>query len=335
MNKSTKILLIVVALLAAVYFLFFRSPWSTLKTELKDFAIKDTAAITKFFMADKRGNSVTVAKNENGIWMVNNTAEADMGKVNLMLATMHDVTVRNPIPEAAFNTVIANMATDGVKAEFYEGDDCVKTVYVGSSTPDQTGTFMMIDGSSTPFVTHIQGFVGYLTPRFVPFAMKWKARKVFDTPLDHVAAIKITYPQQPGQSFELKSTPLQLFNGNGQSMNIADEKFARFYLSGFQNLYYEGYDESLSGAKADSIKQLTPFCIIELTRTNGDKTRLQVTPKGVDGHTKSQYDSEGMMMTSDTEKYYAFINDEKEVVYIQHYNFGRLFKTLNDFMVQH
>jgi hypothetical protein len=335
MNKTTKILIIIVAVLAAVYFIFVARPWSTLKPELKDFAISDTGAITKFFLADKRGNSVTIARNAEGVWMVNDLYEADKTKVNLLLATMHDVTVRNPIAESAFNTVVADLATEGVKAEFYEGGKRIKTVYVGSSTPDQTGTFMMIDGSSTPFVTHIQGFVGYLSPRFFPFAMKWKGRKVFDTPLEKVAGVKITYPAQPGNSFELKNTPVTLLNGEGKTIRVGDEKFARFYLSGFQNLYFEGYDESLSGAKADSIKQLTPFCVIELSRTDGVKTRLQVHYKRVDDHTKSQYDREGMQQQSDIEKYYAFINDEKEVVYIQQYTFGRLFKTLNDFTVSH
>lgn len=335
MSKSTKILIVIVAILAAVYVIFLTKPWSTLKSELKDFAIKDTAQITKFFLADKRGNSVTVAKNEKGIWMVDNTYEADVTKVNLILATMHEVTVRNPIPESAFNTVVANMATDGVKAEFYVGDDCVKTIYVGSSTPDQLGTFMMIEGSSTPFVTHIQGFVGYLSPRFFPFAMKWKGRKLFNTPLEEVASVKVTYPAQPGNSFELKNTPVTLLDGTGKPVTVADEKFAKFYLSGFQNLYFEGYDEELTGFKADSIKQLTPFCIIELTRTDGKITRLQVNNKRVDEHTKIQYNEEGRILSSDTEKYYAFINDEKEVAYIQHYNFGRLFKTLHDFTVMH
>ena len=64
MSKSTKVLIIIVAVLAAVYFIFLTKPWSTLKPELKDFAIKDTARISRFFLADKRGNSVTVAKNE-------------------------------------------------------------------------------------------------------------------------------------------------------------------------------------------------------------------------------------------------------------------------------
>jgi hypothetical protein len=335
MNKSIKILLVVVAILAVVYFMFLSKPWSTLNGELKDFAIKDTAAITKFFLADKRGNKVTLSKNQAGVWMVNDTYEADLTKVNLLLATMHDVSVRNPIPESAHNTVVASMATDAVKAEFYEGSERVKTIYIGSPTPDQTGTFMLIEGSSVPFVTHIQGFVGYLSPRFFPFAIKWKGRKVFDATIAQIASVKVEYPDQQEMSFELKSTPLTLLNHEGKVIPIVDEKYAKFYLSGFEQLYFEGYDEELRGTKADSIRAATPFCIVTLTRVSGETTRLQVNYKNVDARTKSPYDENGKLLATDTEKYYAFINDEKDVVYIQQYNFGRIFKSLKDFTTIH
>jgi hypothetical protein len=335
MSKSVKILVLVVAILATVYIVFLSKPWSTIKGELKDFAIKDTAAITQFFLADKRGNKVTLTKNESGVWMVNNQYEADVTKVNLLLATMHEVTIRNPIPESAFNTVVAAMATDAVKAEFYEGNTIVKTIYVGSSTPDQTGTFMMIEGSSTPFVTHIQGFVGYLTPRFFPISIKWKGRKVFNTPFEKIASLSIVYPDQPQHSFTLKNNPLSLSNTSGKVIPIVDEKYAKFYLSGFEQLYFEGYDEEIKGAKADSIKSATPYCMIELADIAGNKTKLQVNFKNVDSRTRSPYDENGKLLGHDTEKYYAFINDEKDVVYIQHYNFGRVFKSLSDFTVMH
>lgn len=333
MNKSLKILLIVVAVAAAAYFIISKQAWTTLKPELKEFAIKDTAAITKFFLADKRGNQVIVAKNEQGVWMVNNEQEADMTKVNLMLATMHEVAVRNPIPEAAFNTVIGNLATEGIKAEFYEGNDLIKTIYVGSITPDQTGTFMMIEGSSTPFITHIQGFVGYLTPRFYPMALKWKTRKLFDVPMDSIASVKVTYPGTTNQSFTLNNqNPIVLTSEKGVEP-IADIQFAKYYLSGFNNLYFEGYDEDMAAAKADSIRQSTPFCIIELARKSGAITRVQLHYKEVGDHTKVMYGEDGRLLPHDTEKYFAFINGEHEVVYVQHYVFGRLFKTLGDFKI--
>ncbi len=331
MKKNLILLLIIVVGALVAYVLIARKPWSTLNSNLKEFAIEDTASITKFFLADKRGHSVTVAKNEKGVWMVNNQFEADMIKVNLLLATMHDVVVRNPVPESAFNTVIGTLATEGVKAEFYMNNKLSKTIYVGPGTPDQAGTFMMIEGADAPFVMQIQGFVGYLTPRFYPYAIKWKGKKVFDVPFENIASVNVSYPQQPSQSFELNNNQSIVLTSAGKEIAINDVNFAKYYLAGFTNLYFEGYDENMAQAKADSIRKSTPYCIVNLTQKNGTVTKLQVHYKEVGDHTKILYGADGKLLPNDTEKYFAFINEEKDVVYIQQYNFGRIFKTLSDF----
>jgi Domain of unknown function (DUF4340) len=321
-----------VAVSAAVYFVFVRKPWTTLKSELKDFAIKDTASVTRFFLADKRGHSVTIAKNEQGIWMVDNTYKADITKVNLLLATMHDITIRNPISEKQFNSVIGTLATEGIKAEFYSGDKNIKTIYVGPGSADQSGTFMLIDGSSAPFVTHIDGFVGYLTPRFYTLQIKWKSKEVFNATENEIAKITMNYPHQPEQSFEI------INNGSAEVRDVSnnttvttDPKFVQYYLGSFANLFFEGYDEELSGHSADSIHLTKPYCIMELTKKNGEKTKLQLHYKAVGDHTKILYDDNGKLLPYDTEKYYGFINDEKDVVYVQEYNFGKVLKKLSDF----
>lgn len=333
MNKNLKILLILVAVAAAAYFIISRKPWSTLKSELKEFAIKDTASITKFFLADRRRGQVLVAKNEKGVWMVDNAFKADMTKINLLLATMHDVTVRNPISEKEFNTVIGTLATEGIKAEFYSGDKIVKTIYVGPASADQSGTFMMIEGSSAPFVTHIDGFVGYLTPRFYTNPIKWKDKGVFTLDPKEIQLISVGYPHDPSQSFVVENGSAPMVKSVTPDVKEipTDVNFVKYYVGGFNNLYFEGYDEDMSGAKADSIKKMMPYCIVEVKKTDGSQIRLQVNYKEVGDHTKILYDKDGKLLPYDTEKYYAFINDEKDVVYIQQYNFGRIFKTLADF----
>lgn len=332
MSKNLKILLVLVAVSAAVYFVFVRKPWTTLKSELKEFAIKDTASVTKFFLADKRGHSVTVAKNEQGVWMVDNMYRADITKVNLLLATMHDITVRNPISEKEFNSVIGTLATEGIKAEFYSGDENIKTIYVGPGSADQSGTFMLIEGSSAPFVTHIDGFVGYLTPRFYTLQIKWKSKEVFSVAADEIARVTVNYPQQPEQSFEVTNgNSIQVKDVLHNTPVTTDPKFAKYYLASFSNLFFEGYDEELSGHSADSIHLTKPYCVIELTKKNNETIKLQLHYKAVGDHTKILYDEDGKLLPYDTEKFFGFINDEKDVVYVQEYNFGKVLKKLADF----
>lgn len=332
MNKSIKILLALVVLAAAAYFIFFNKPWSTIKGELKDFSIADTGKITKFFLADKRGEQVLIEKNAQGVWIVNGKFPADPSKVNLLLSTMKQVTVRNPVSEKDFNQVVAMLASDGIKAEFYEGDDLEKTIYVGPVTPDQGGTYMVIEGSSKPFVTHIPGFVGYLTPRFITTEIKWREKLVFNYKADDVKEVSVQYPEQPAASFDIQNGNPAVVTATATKQTIpADPNFTKYYVSGFNNLYFEAYDEAFSKTQQDSVRSTKPFCVITVTGKSGKQTKLTLHYKKVDKRTKERFDEKGNFYTFDTERYFAFVNNDPEMVYVQEYNFGRLFKKAADF----
>jgi hypothetical protein len=209
----------------------------------------------------------------------------------------------------------------------------IKTVYVGPASADQAGTFMLIEGSSAPFITHIEGFVGYLTPRFHTNPIKWKDKGVFNLESKDIQLISVGYPHDPSQSFAIENgvTPVVKAMTPVVKEVPTDINFVKYYVGGFNNLYFEGYDDNINEAKRDSIRKALPYCIIEVKKTDGSQIRLQVNYKEAGDHTKTLYDKEGRLLAYDTEKYYAFLNDEKDMVYIQEYNFGRVFKKLNDF----
>jgi hypothetical protein len=70
MNKRITIsLLILISLAIAAYFIT-RESKSSIKKELKDFAVKDTAAITKIFMADTEGKQVLLERLNETDWQV-------------------------------------------------------------------------------------------------------------------------------------------------------------------------------------------------------------------------------------------------------------------------
>ena len=65
---KTKQLTIIVIILAAVAALFlFREKFGTVRSELKDFAVKDTASIDKIFLADKSGHEITLERKGKGL----------------------------------------------------------------------------------------------------------------------------------------------------------------------------------------------------------------------------------------------------------------------------
>ena len=323
-----KILIALVITASLAYWFISRKPWSTLKGELKEFAIKDTAKVTRMFFADKKGNKVLLQRNEKNEWMINNLTQADADKVNLLLATMHDLEVRNPITEKEHNTVVGILATEGIKTEFYKGEDLIKTIYIGSSTPDQTGTYMLIEGSDVPYVTHVNGFIGYLTPRFITSEKMWKSKEVFNISASQIKKISVEYPMDMKNSFVIENGIIPILKSN----NIAiptDVKFLKYYLGNFEHLFFEGYSEAKVSEK-DSIFNLTPFCVIILTKANGEQIKLQVNLKAIDRRTMQHFEESGKPLDYDIEKYFAFINNSKDMIIIQQHNFGKLFRKLDE-----
>lgn len=72
--KKNKTWLFIIALLVVLIVILWGvgRKKGVFEKSYSDFAISDTASVTKIFLADKIGNSVLLSKDEAGIWMVNN-----------------------------------------------------------------------------------------------------------------------------------------------------------------------------------------------------------------------------------------------------------------------
>ena len=154
--KKFKYLFLLGLVSLAAYF-FFKPSSSTLKKERSDFAVKDTASITKIFMADQQGRSVLLERINVDNWKLNNEFKARPDAVNILLETIKRVTVKSPVNRAAFENVVKQIAGAGTKVEIYQGKDTPsKTYYVGHSNQEHTGTFMLMENSTVPFLTHME-----------------------------------------------------------------------------------------------------------------------------------------------------------------------------------
>ena len=79
MRKNRPILIIVIILLIISVLLLIKQTNSTLRKESSDFAIEDTASITKVFMSDKKNNSILLVRQADGKWILNNKYNANQG----------------------------------------------------------------------------------------------------------------------------------------------------------------------------------------------------------------------------------------------------------------
>ncbi|NNF01963.1 MAG: hypothetical protein HKN22_04705, partial [Bacteroidia bacterium] len=201
MKKNFPILIIAIALLSVAAYLILSKEKSTISEELSDFAVTDTAAVDKVFLADKTGlesHRVLLERDPDGSgWIVNKKFEARKDAIDLLLHTISAIEVRSPVAKAAYENVMKRLASNGIKIEIYKKGKLDKTYYVGNASADQMGTFMYLENSSVPFVVHIPGFNGYLTPRYSCESHVWKTKTVFKAKGPEIASIKVEYRAHP------------------------------------------------------------------------------------------------------------------------------------------
>jgi len=160
MHKKYWIYLILLVVGVAILLFLSTEKISTLNSDAI-YAVADTAAIDKVFIADRSGNTITLDRQEN-YWMINNKYIVRKDAINILLSTIHQLKIERPVPLNTFENVVKNLSTTGVKVEIYSASKTLRVYTVGAETADHLGTYMLLDGDAAPFIMHITAFNGYL-----------------------------------------------------------------------------------------------------------------------------------------------------------------------------
>ncbi len=340
MNRNTITLLIALALGGLTFWLIHRQGSGTIPPALRDFAVTDTASITKIFLADKAQKQVTLTKESDGRWKVDGKYYARPDAIQILLVTIHDVSVREPVSNKAKDNVIKALATGGTKCEIYAGDKLIKQYYVGQETQDMMGTYMLLSdisdpddivNSSEPFIMEIKGFNGYLTTRYFTKETEWRDRNVFRYFVPNIRSIKIEHKGQPEQSFVVTQSSSEkgfgLQNLSGQPLPF-DTVAVKQFISYFGNIGFENFVTDLPKPEMDSILHSTPEHIITITDDANRKNEIKMFLKKGDG----TEDTTGNVQPYDVDRMYAQINNGQDFVIVQYYVFGKLLETPEYFL---
>ena len=246
MPKKQLFYLALITLMAALIWFLSTDEKSTISID-NNFSVSDTSAVSKIFIADRSGTTITLDRVENK-WIVNNKYGVRKDAIKTILTTMRQIRIQRPVPKNAFENVVKNLATTGVKVEIYTNEETpIKTYTIGSSTANHLGTYMLMDDAATPFVIHIPAFNGFLSPRYGITGNKlnekdWRTRNVFQLKREDITRVIIKNIQKPEQSFILSTEPMTLLNNLGIEVNFNQEK-ALALLNGFKLLNCESYKD--------------------------------------------------------------------------------------------
>ena len=324
-----KILLPALVLILAGFsaYLFLTKNNATFNKELRNFAVKDTANITKIFIADKDGNQVTMLRKSPTNWLLNNTYPADVHALKYLLEAMVRMEVRASVPKAAEPKVLADMASSiQRKVEIYVKDELVKTFFVGTDTPNNDGTYMMLEGSAVPFVVYMPGFNGFLSPRFSPYAFDWKLKEITNMDRSEIASISFINHKVMDESFEIyQPSPdsCLLYSMYPTKQLMPGNKLPILaYLSTWKGLQYEA-DTKIERLVKDSVQVEKPIFTLSITDKKGKITKLSTYPmrnqlQNMPGETPMQAD-----------RFYGILND-KDAIIIQYITFQPCLRILSE-----
>ena len=342
MKKNRTIFITVIVLAIVVAVLFLTQSKTTFRRSMSDFAVKDTSIVTKIFLSDKNNNSMKLTRIEPGRWTVNDKYPAQKQMVDILLSTIAGLEVREPVAKAAHNAIISDMAVNSVKVEIYRigfridlfgwirlfpHEKMEKVYFVGGATPNNRGSYMLLEGSAEPFVIYLPGLRGFVSPRYSPQEKYWRDFTVFKTPLLEIASVKMEFPSNPEDSYEVKNDPsgqVTLLSLAGQSQ-IADFDTLKVmtFLSGFRDLNFEALLNDMDPVKKDSILKSAPFILVTVTDTAGSSKSVKIFHKG---NTAGFSDMEGKLLPYDPDRLYALVNEGGDFVLIQYFTFNKVLR---------
>lgn len=347
MKKNRYIIVVLVFLLVVSAILLMNNNSGTFTKKDKDFAVLDTASVTKIFLADKKNRTVLLNRFEDGTWQINQKFLAQKASVDLLLETMKNLVAKFPVPKSAHNTVVSQMAASSTKVEVYQEvyrvnlfdriklfkhEKLTKTYYVGGSTPDNMGTFMLMDGSDAPFVIQLLGLRGYVATRYSTFEKDWRDHTIFKTKLFEIQSVQMEFPSEPEKSYKVINTEDEITLHslmNNQKLPGFDTLKVLNFLTSFADVRYEALLDEVDPQFQDSVIHSTPLHVITVVNTNGDTTAIKTFYKPND---EEAYDVDGNYYTADMDRLFALVNEEQDFVLIQYFVFDKLFRPLSFFI---
>lgn len=278
-NIGIATLIIVVGVLAFLATNLIRNSGKS-DTELLEFSVEDTSSVNRIIITDAFSNKFELVRGTDRWYDAKGNCIIQQ-PVQMILEVFKKIEFKGYVPENSRETITKRMASSHVKVEIFQHDKWVKSWYVGFSTQDHYGTYMLLENrnekSDLPVIMKIKGFDGIIEPRFFADPRRWKCTEIFKLNREEIASVRVKFPEEDERNFSVEKT------GNNYTVKnkygllpTVDTNMVIRYLNNYQKIHYEFVNYELDKKQIDSIKRAKPFCVLELKDTLGKYQRLRM-----------------------------------------------------------
>lgn len=345
-KNSILIFISLTLILVAILFLVTRRS-GTISSDEKSFAVSDTSAIEKIFIADGNENNVLLEKTGKG-WIVNHKHEVMKNNIDDLLNCIANLTMKAPVGKSARDNINKRMASGAVKVEIYFKDYYIKLgslrlweytntkiYYLGQQTMDNLGNYAILEGAKIPCVVYLPGFRGFVRPKYSPFEDSWRTHNIVKLKLSQIQLVKIVDYEIPEQSMLIEKGTgkhFNIYNANGEKLPQYDTLKLLDHLSDYRNLNYEMQDMELQESEKDSIF-MNLFKEISITDIHNKTTKITMFRINTILDTANYDYNLEFIDAYNKDKFYAIVNDNKNEVYLcQFFVFDRIVQPLEYYL---
>lgn len=328
--RNLLLLLFILLLGGIIYFVKTSSEGKeALDLSTRDFRIEDTDQIHKIFIAHKLQDPLTLTKQSNGSWLMNGKHKANQNAIDNVMNFYKLNRIKFIPSENATKNIVKEIGVLGIKVEAYDKhNNLLKSFFIGGNTPDERGTYFLMEHAKQPYVLELPHSVAVLRERFLRTYDEWRSYEVFTSRTDKLKSVSIEYPKQKNHSFRIDLEddnrvkpfyPDAVKYFEKQNQNVVDSYIAGFDVVYSQNVYNEF-------SKKDSISQLVPFAKIGMVDQN-DKT-FSLSLYSFDDIFKPHYTSSptDLQRAQSSERFYGY-SSEGDLFVIQTHLIKKLLRS--------
>lgn len=351
MKKENRTWILVAAcgalVIIAVILMVSRSASGTMDKAVKSFAVADTAAVNKIFLADADRHNVLLERVDNG-WMLNGKYEVMPNNIEDLLNCIANISVKAPVSKSARENINKRMATGSVKVEIYYNDyririgklrlwKChkIKRYYIGQQTMDNLGNYALLEGAKIPCVVYLPGFRGFVRPKYSPLEDSWRTHNIVKLKMSKIQKVSITDYENAEESFIImkgNGRHFNLFAANGMQIPAYDTLKLLDHLSDYRNLNYEMEDMELSAEEKAAVLS-NKFKEVSITDIENHTTTITMYRINTVLDTANYEYNMDFISAYNKDKFYAVINgNTKEIFLCQFFVFDRIVQPLSYYM---
>ena len=222
------------------------------------------------------------------------------------------------------------------KLRLFPHEKLTTTYYVGHETQDMMACHMFRQGDKQPYIIHIPGFRGYLTPRFVTDPMAWRSHNIVHWDIRQLQRVELEIPSNPAESFAVERKgdgfAFELTQPHTPVANFDTARVAQM-LSCFANLNFDEFASRVPNSNMDTSFKAGPRTILRITNTEGTTRELKTYLKYNNPADSLALPEDDMYEMFDLNRLYAII-DSKDTVLIQYFVFDNILQPASFFLGQ-